>query len=362
VPREEEQVIIMNEYYYSAVESKNSSRALNNRKNKTNDSVTQDKNRSQDCQRSNERLKSGVFGRRLKAIGTVDYMRLHRNAESIRPLRVRCRKNRPGEDLAPNSSGEGAAIASCASTVVDRGDSETADVLSPTSVDLEQCLYDEQLDVDLQTPDETLPLTVDDDDDADTTGIWIETARSPHLERPSPSSIVWRSREFRELEPPPPSAAAVSDRRRRSEEAVGGGRSRWLSRSPAIEICRPPEPARGEVGPRRRVSGARLPNGIIPGGARSSSPPTDPPGRTRLQPLLLSRPRSESNFAAVAAPVAQRSDVVERLRSFPCRSPGEAEATGRGRRRRTVDLAPSAAAAASSLVSADDVNRSRLGR
>jgi len=41
-------IIIINEYYCnSAVESKKTSRALNNRKNKTNDSVTQDKNRSQ---------------------------------------------------------------------------------------------------------------------------------------------------------------------------------------------------------------------------------------------------------------------------------------------------------------------------
>ena len=40
-------IIIINEYYYSAIESKITSRALNNRKNKTNYSVTQDKNRSQ---------------------------------------------------------------------------------------------------------------------------------------------------------------------------------------------------------------------------------------------------------------------------------------------------------------------------
>ena len=40
-------IIIINEYYYSAIESKITSRAVNNRKNKTNYSVTQDKNRSQ---------------------------------------------------------------------------------------------------------------------------------------------------------------------------------------------------------------------------------------------------------------------------------------------------------------------------
>jgi len=40
-------IIIINEYYYSAKESKITSRALYNRKNKTNYSVTQDKNRSQ---------------------------------------------------------------------------------------------------------------------------------------------------------------------------------------------------------------------------------------------------------------------------------------------------------------------------
>jgi len=39
-------IIITNEYYYTAIESKKTSRALN-KKNKTSDSVTQDKNRSQ---------------------------------------------------------------------------------------------------------------------------------------------------------------------------------------------------------------------------------------------------------------------------------------------------------------------------
>ena len=62
-------IIIVNEYYYSAMESKKTSRALNNRKNKTNDSVTtQDKNRSQTVGDQNERLKSSVFSRRLKAM------------------------------------------------------------------------------------------------------------------------------------------------------------------------------------------------------------------------------------------------------------------------------------------------------
>jgi len=51
-----------------AGESIKTSRALNNRKNKTNDSVMQDKNRSQDCKRSNEQLKSSVFSRCLNAI------------------------------------------------------------------------------------------------------------------------------------------------------------------------------------------------------------------------------------------------------------------------------------------------------
>jgi len=39
-------IIVINEYYYSAMESKKTSKALN-RTNKTNDSVMQDKNRSQ---------------------------------------------------------------------------------------------------------------------------------------------------------------------------------------------------------------------------------------------------------------------------------------------------------------------------
>ena len=64
----------MNEYYYSAVESKKSPRALNNKKNKTNDSVTQDENMSQDCQRSNGRLKSSVLSGRLKSISDGDAM------------------------------------------------------------------------------------------------------------------------------------------------------------------------------------------------------------------------------------------------------------------------------------------------
>ena len=43
-------------------------------KKQTNDSVTEDKNRSQDCQRSNERLKISVLSRRLKAISDGDVM------------------------------------------------------------------------------------------------------------------------------------------------------------------------------------------------------------------------------------------------------------------------------------------------
>jgi len=51
------------------------SRALNDIKNKINDSVTQVKNRrSTDCQRSNERLKSSLLSRRLKAISDGDVM------------------------------------------------------------------------------------------------------------------------------------------------------------------------------------------------------------------------------------------------------------------------------------------------
>ena len=43
-------------------------------KKQTNDSVTEDKNRSQDCQRSNERLKISVLSHRLKAISDGDVM------------------------------------------------------------------------------------------------------------------------------------------------------------------------------------------------------------------------------------------------------------------------------------------------
>jgi len=40
-------IIIINEYYYRAVESKKLQEHLTTEKNKTNDSITQDKNRSQ---------------------------------------------------------------------------------------------------------------------------------------------------------------------------------------------------------------------------------------------------------------------------------------------------------------------------
>ena len=40
-------IIIINEYFYSAVESQKLQEHLTTEKNKTNDSVTQDKNRSQ---------------------------------------------------------------------------------------------------------------------------------------------------------------------------------------------------------------------------------------------------------------------------------------------------------------------------
>ena len=40
-------IVIINEYYYSAVESKKLQEHLTTEKNKTNDSIMQDKNRSQ---------------------------------------------------------------------------------------------------------------------------------------------------------------------------------------------------------------------------------------------------------------------------------------------------------------------------
>ena len=67
-------ITIINEYYYSAIESKKSLRALNNRKNNTNDGVMHVKNVSQDCPRSNERQKSCVFSCHLKAISNGDVM------------------------------------------------------------------------------------------------------------------------------------------------------------------------------------------------------------------------------------------------------------------------------------------------
>jgi len=297
------------------------------------------------------------------------------------------RKNRPGEDLSANPAGEAAGIASCTSTVVDRsGDSETQDVaVSPTSVDVERLCatssctpasFDEPT-VDLHlAADEVRPLTDDaDDDDYDdgtTASVWIETTAPPRSPmQSSPSSIVWRSREFQEVGP----RISPPDRRRTSDGSTGK-KKRWLPRSPAVELgwtadesqtAEVPDPAanRGDVVNRRRVSGTRLPNGIAPG-MRSSSPPPYQSGWTHLRPGTLARPRSESNFAAAvsAAPVAQRSNPVERLRSFPWRSPaGDADSSAGGRRRRrTVDLAPAAAASSPYVVSVDDVNRSKLGR
>jgi len=282
-----------------------------------------------------------------------------------------CRKNRPSEEVSITPA-EAPAVASCASTVVDRsGDSESHDVASPTSVDLERLCassctpasYDEPI---IELPDEVQPLTGDGDDDGATAAVWIETTASKSPPPSSPSSIVWRSRELHDLG----TQSAASDRRRRTAE---DNRFRWLPRSPVLEVLRPaaqpestelldPSASRGDVDG-RRVSGSRLPNGIIPG-ARSSSPPTYQYERTPLQPVTLARPRSESNFAAAvaAAAVAQRSNAVERLRSFPCRSPGGDDAAARPkRRRRTVDLAP-AVASSSYVVSVDDVNRSKLGR
>jgi len=47
---------------------------LTTEKNKTNDCVTRDKNRNQNCHRSHEQLKSSVFSHRLKAISDGDVM------------------------------------------------------------------------------------------------------------------------------------------------------------------------------------------------------------------------------------------------------------------------------------------------
>jgi len=280
------------------------------------------------------------------------------------------RKNRPSEEAPTTAAGEMTAAASCASTVVDRsGDSDILDVVSPTSVvELERIWaptsYDEQT-VDLHSLDETCPLTDDGnedvDDDGATADVWIEkttTSRSPPSS--SPSSIVWRSREFRDRGP---QIAASADRRRISEGAAGS-RSRWLPpmRSPGVEVRRStvqpelvdPTASRGDVSGGRA---SRLPNGIVPG-TRSSSPPGYQSVRSHLQPTLtLARPRSESNFSAVT----QRSNVVGRLRSLPCRSPGEDATAARKRRRRTVDLAP-AVAASPHVLSAEELNRSKLGR
>ena len=75
-------------YYYKRMPwSQKTSRALINRKRKTNDSVTQVKNKSQDCQRSNERLKSSVLSRRLKAINNGDE---HRQYLLLQPFNGLC--------------------------------------------------------------------------------------------------------------------------------------------------------------------------------------------------------------------------------------------------------------------------------
>lgn len=240
----------------------------------------------------------------------------------------------------------------------------------PTSADLERFCGSSCTPASYNEPivDESRPLTHDDNDDGygATASVWIETTSSKSPPLSSPSSIVWRSREFHDLG----SQSAVPDRRR-THEGTDGNRSHWLPRSPVLEVRRPaaqsepvelPDPTaiRGDIGG-RRVSGARLPNGIVPG-TRSSSPPTYQSVWTQLQPIRLARPRSESNFAAaVSAPVAQRSNAVERLRSFPFRSPSDDVAAAQKRRRRTVDLAPSVASSPY-VVSVDDVNRSKLGR
>jgi len=299
-------------------------------------------------------------------------------------LLVVCRKNRPSEDLpTPTAEAAVAAASSCSSTAADRSiDIETQNIVPQTSVELERLCsssctpasYDEP--IELYALEEAQPLTDDaDDDDVDAaaSAIWIETTKTPSPS--SPSSIVWRSREFND--------AADRDQPRRTSEVTVSSRSRWLTRSPAIELCQP-EPQQlesvelstsgGDIAG-RRVSGARLPNGIIPGTrssssstprTRSSSPPPYQSVWTQLQPATLTRPRSESNFAAVVtAPVAQRSNAaVERLRSLPptrSTTAGDDVTPAQRRRRRTVDLAP-ASSSSPYIVSADDVNRSKLGR
>jgi len=84
--------IIINEYYYSAVGVKQLQEHSTTEKNKTNESVAQDKN----CQRLNERLKSSVLSRRLKAISDGDVImsdgRPDRSKRELRRLRKRGRR------------------------------------------------------------------------------------------------------------------------------------------------------------------------------------------------------------------------------------------------------------------------------
>ena len=67
-------------YYYERIllqcrgVKKNLQEHLTTEKNKTNDTVSQDENMSQDCQRSNGRLKSSVLSGRLKVISDGDVM------------------------------------------------------------------------------------------------------------------------------------------------------------------------------------------------------------------------------------------------------------------------------------------------
>ena len=73
-------------------ESKKLQEHLTTEKNKTNESVAQDKN----CQRLNERLKSSVLSRRLKAISDGDVImsdgRPDRSKRELRRLRKRARR------------------------------------------------------------------------------------------------------------------------------------------------------------------------------------------------------------------------------------------------------------------------------
>jgi len=142
-------------------------------------------------------------------------------------------------------------------------------VLSPTSVDLERlcvssCTPASYNEPSVKLADEVRPLTQGDDDDGEMTAVWIETTSPSSPPPASPASIVWRSREYHDV-----AAQSTVPDRRRTPEGTAGSRSHWLTRSPALDVRRRPRPAdltdpRGDV-VGWRVSGARLPNGTVPG-------------------------------------------------------------------------------------------------